>query len=206
MAAESYEILSLLMRYVFVLLGFLILWRSFRWLRKDRRYYRSEMKRLPDAGYVGEIVDLDTGQVFPLPREGVIGSGRQADIQLSGRGIGRRMADFAFAEGKGLRIEPLRRGLFALDGCNFARTVYALHGSVLQIQRRYLKVRFFAGLDVPERAAEPPEEEFTGGEYDPFGGVEWTDYSYSGSDEDPGDREDTEVIWPGESGGGGKDE
>jgi hypothetical protein len=66
MSGEAYEILALLMRYVFALIGALIVFRSFIWLRKDARAYRKEMKTLPDAGLVGEIVDLDTVQ-FDCP-------------------------------------------------------------------------------------------------------------------------------------------
>ena len=200
MAPETYEILSLFMRYVFALMGFIILWRAYRWLRKDQRYYRSEMKRLPDAGFVGEMVDLDSEQVFPLPREGVIGSGRQADIIVNGRGARRRMADLTFVEGKGLRIEPLCRGQFYLDGEAFTRPVYALHGSVLRIQNTYFKVRLFAGLEVPERTAPVlpgPEEDAP--DYDPFDGIAWTSYSYGGDEAPAGETDDgdDDVVWPG---------
>ena len=208
MAPDTYEILSLFMRYVFVLMGFIILWRAYRGLRKDQRYYRSEMKRLPDAGFVGEMVDLDSEQVFPLPREGVIGSGRQADIVVNGRGARRRMADLTFVDGKGLRIQPLCRGRFYLDGEAFTRPVYALHGSVLRIQNTYFKVRLFAGLEVPERTAPvlPVPETEDDRDYDPFDGIAWTNYSYGGeagaaSEEEPGG--DDEVVWP--EGRGGRD-
>jgi len=35
--AKVYEVLSLAMRYFFTFLGAMIVWRSFSWLRKDRR-------------------------------------------------------------------------------------------------------------------------------------------------------------------------
>ena len=66
MAGEAYEILALLMRYVFVLIGALVLLRAYRWMRRDARNYRREMRTLPDAGLVGEIVDLRTGKSQPL--------------------------------------------------------------------------------------------------------------------------------------------
>ena len=37
MSGEAYEILALLMRYVFALIGALIVFRSFIWLRKEAR-------------------------------------------------------------------------------------------------------------------------------------------------------------------------
>ena len=48
MSGEAYEILALLMRYVFALIGALIVFRSFIWLRKDARAYKKEMKTLPN--------------------------------------------------------------------------------------------------------------------------------------------------------------
>ena len=104
MSGEAYEILALLMRYVFALIGALIVFRSFIWLRKDARAYRKEMKTLPDAGLVGEIVDLNTGKAQPLPREGVIGSARECDIRVKGDGVLRRHARLEFTEGKGKTI------------------------------------------------------------------------------------------------------
>ena len=36
-SSEAYEIIALLMRYVFVFIVGLIVWRAFRWLRRDAR-------------------------------------------------------------------------------------------------------------------------------------------------------------------------
>ncbi len=203
MEAGTYEIISLLMRYVFLLLGVLILLRSFRWLRKDQRYYRSELRRFPDAGRVGEMVDMDTDQIFPLPREGTIGCARSADIRLSVLNRKRRMINFSFNDGKGLLLEPLCRGGIFLDGSPLTRPAHALHGSVLQIGNTYLRVRFFAGLSVPEYSGTTlplSQEEAVPDEYDPFGGIEWTAQTQPEEENDPWTAMDADPWDPGKDG------
>ena len=155
MSEGAYEILALLMRYVFALIGALIVFRSFVWLRKDARAYRKEMKILPDAGLIGEMVDLDTGKAQPLPREGVIGSSRECDIRVKGDYVLRRHARFEFEEGKGLKIIPARRGMTLLGGTEMRGPGYALHGTQLGIGSHTLRVRLFAGLNIPAPAAYP---------------------------------------------------
>ncbi|MBQ8081597.1 MAG: hypothetical protein IJ174_04030 [Clostridia bacterium] len=157
MDTAAYGILALFMRYVFVLLSLLILLGVVRSLLSDRAKYRREMKRMPDAGYVGKWVDLDSGQVFLLQREGTIGTARQADVRLSGQGLAAIEAHFAFENGKGLRIIPERGRLLVLDGMPIEGSVYALNGSELQVGNTVLSLRLLAGLPVPQgrRAAVP---------------------------------------------------
>ena len=170
MSADAYEILALFMRYAFVVLGGLILLRAFHWLRKDQRMYRKELRRLPDAGYVGEMEDLDTGQVWPIPREGTLGSSPLSDIRLFNRGIARRHLDFLFVDGKGLCLTPRRRKKVTLDGARISRHAYALHGSILQAERATLGVRLFEGLNTPDSPPVREVEEPAEGPVDPFGG------------------------------------
>ena len=155
MSAEAYELLSMLMRYVFVGIGALIVWRSYRWLRRDARAYQREMRSLPDAGLVGEIVNLTTGASQPLPREGTIGSSRECDIRVKDSAVKRRHARFEFEEGKGLKIIPEHRSPMLLSGVEMNGPGYALHGTQLQIGNTMLRVRLFAGLKVPQPAAYP---------------------------------------------------
>ena len=155
MSPQAYELISMLMRYVFVLIGLMIVWRSFRWLRRDARAYQKELRSLPDAGLVGEMVNLNTGEAQPLPREGTIGSSRECDIRLKGAGIQRNHARFEFEEGKGLKIIPLRRASMLLNGLALRGPGYALHGTQLQAGNVPLRVRLFAGLKVPYPAAYP---------------------------------------------------
>ena len=151
MATEAYEILSLAMRYVFAALGALIVLRAYRWLLKDHRAHKKEMKNLPDAGLVGEIVLLDTGKAFPLPREGTLGSARSCDICIRRQGIRRLHLTLNFADGKGVRL-TLHRGAAALLDGGPAAGGYALHGSVIDLGSAQLRVRLFAGLNVPRLA------------------------------------------------------
>ena len=150
MASEAYELLALFMRYVFVLIGLLVLLRAFRWMRRDARNYRREMRALPDAGLVGEIVDLRTGKSQPLPREGDMGASRECDIHVKGQGVMRHHLRFAFEEGKGVLITPTRRGRTLLGGRELRSPGYALHGTQLQLGQATLRVRLFAGLKVPQ--------------------------------------------------------
>ena len=150
MPQNAYELLAMLMRYVFVLIGGLIVWRSFRWLRRDAKTYKREMKALPDAGLVGEMVNLSTGESQPLPREGVIGSARDADIRV--KGDRRSLARFEFEEGKGLKIIPNRRSRILMSGVELNAPGYALHGTQLQFGNTAFRVRLFAGLKVPQPA------------------------------------------------------
>lgn len=152
MPSEAYELLALLMRYVFVFLGALILWRAYRWLRRDARTYKREMRSLPDAGLVGEIVDLKTGESQPLPREGIMGSARDCDIRVRGVGVRRRHALFAFEDGKGLRVTPQRGSSVLMAGVELSGPAHALHGTQLQLGDALLRVRLFAGLKVPHPA------------------------------------------------------
>lgn len=149
MDSEAYELLALLMRYVFVAIGAIILWRAYRWMRRDARQYKKEMRSLPDAGLVGEIVNLRTGKSQPLPREGVIGSSRACDIRIKENGVARRHALFAFEDGKGLRITPHLGNHLFMEGVELKGPAHALHGTQLQLGDAVLRVRLFAGLKMP---------------------------------------------------------
>lgn len=153
MSGGAYELLALLMRYVFVLIGALVLLRAYRWMRRDARNYRKEMRALPDAGLVGEIVDLRTGKSQPLPREGDMGASRECDIHVKGAGVMRHHARFAFEEGKGVLITPSRRGKTFMAGVPLRSPAYALHGTQLQLGQAEMRIRLFAGLKVPHPMA-----------------------------------------------------
>lgn len=164
MAESAYELLAMLMRYVFVLIGALIVWRSFRWMNRDARAYRREMRSLPDAGLVGEMVNLETGEGQPLPREGTIGTAWDADIRVKDRQALRTHARFEFEEGKGLKVIPARRAYMLLRGQEMRAPGYALHGTPLQIGNTVLRVRLFAGLKVPSPVEYPEPDALLGGE------------------------------------------
>lgn len=158
MAGEGYEVLALFMRYVFVLLGVLIVWRAFRWMRRDARNYQRRMKRLPDAGLIGELVELNTGNRFPLPREGIIGSAASCDVRVKGSGVARKHALFSLAEGKGVLITPCAHNRITMEDVELSGPAYALHGTELWLGDVPLRVRLFAGLNVPHPAAYMQED------------------------------------------------
>ena len=150
-----FELVSMGLRYWLVFLAVLIIWRAVRLMQKDNRLYRKTLRQLPDAGLVGELVDLETGEAFPLPREGMIGSGRASDIRLDD--IRRRAVEIAFRAGYGIKLIPShRKHSMRLDDEGIRPGGdYALHGSVLEIGGRAYRFRLFEGLDVPERKTVP---------------------------------------------------
>lgn len=151
MGDTVYELLALGLRYVFVLLATLMLLRVVLTMWADKRSYQQALRQLPDAGLVGEVVDLSNGRGQPLPREGLIGSGRSCDIRIGK--LHRREMEFAFRPGLGLKLIPLRRRHQALlDEVPLNRAdAYALHGTILDIRGTRLRFRLFAGLDLPQR-------------------------------------------------------
>lgn len=151
MEDTAYELLALGLRYVFVLLIVLALLRAGWLMWGDRREYRRMLRQLPDAGLVGEVVNLETGAAQSLPREGLLGSGRNCDVRVNR--IHRREMEFMFRPGLGVKLIPVHgKHQAVLDGepLNKADS-FALHGTVLEIRGVSLRFRLFAGLDVPQR-------------------------------------------------------
>ncbi|MDD6051148.1 MAG: hypothetical protein PUC00_07750 [Clostridiales bacterium] len=159
--AKVYEVLSLAMRYFFTCLGVMIVWRSFSWLRKDRRQTHKRLKQLPDAGTIGILTvevdsgDLEVGDILPVPQEGVLGFSRTCDVVVPADDVATAHLDFTFVDGKGLFIYPRRGCEAVVDGALLAsrrdgeRTPMQ-HGSVLQVGQAVLRLGVFAGLDVGE--------------------------------------------------------
>ncbi len=183
MPANIYEVLSLAMRYVFTLVGVLIVWRTFSWLRKDRRLKHQRLKQLRDAGTIGVFVvvfgspELPEGMLIPVPHEGVLGSLRTCDIVVPAPGVATRHLDFSFVNGEGLHVFPVRGCTCTVDGAELhshrdGRVHHLQHGSLLTVGDATLRLGVFDGLDVaqyvpeeplfqpPEYAPEFPPEEF----------------------------------------------
>ncbi len=158
MSEEAYELLAMGARYWFVLLGAVIVWRSLSWLALDSRARRRELRDLPDAGLVGEVVDLDTGRAYPLPYEGTLGGGRGCDVRIPGAGLKRRHLSLMLVRGKGMRVTLARGARAALDGVPISGSAYALHGARIETPGCELRVRLFAGLPVPRYRAYQPED------------------------------------------------
>ena len=145
-------------RYWFLFLGVLIVLRCFVWLRRDGRAQKKRMRRLPDAGNVGEFVvlagsaQLPAGTVLPLPREGVLGSLRLCDVVVPVAGVAGKHVSFSFQNGKGMFVEPFFRGAIDVDGEEARRrgqTLSLRHGSFLRVGEAVLRMRLFVGVDAP---------------------------------------------------------
>ena len=151
MQDTAYELLSMGMRYVFLLLAALMLLRSWRLMRRESREHRRALRLLPDAGLVGEVVDLRTGLGMPLPREGLMGSGHNCDVRFPH--LRRREVEFQFIPGEGIRLIPMHRTRECLldNAALTPRNNHALHGTVLEIAGNPFRFRLFAGLDLPVR-------------------------------------------------------
>ena len=65
MPEATYEILALLMRYVFAALGALICLLALRWLMKEHRVHSREQRQLPQAGQIGVLEFTDSGERLP---------------------------------------------------------------------------------------------------------------------------------------------
>lgn len=173
MASLDYAILAKLMSYVFTLLGALIVWRTFSWLRKDQRETRRRLKALPDAGTIGILTvlkgssELEEGTIIPVPPEGVLGFVRTCDIVVPVNDVVSQHLDFTFRNGKGLYIYPRRGCPAAVDGVTLdsradSRRYPMQHGSILSVGEAVLQLGVFAGLDVRQTSgvwleSTPPE-------------------------------------------------
>ena len=158
MSSELYEVLALAARYLFALLGVLIVLRAFLWLLADRQDRHRRLRRLPDAGMIGEMVvlsgskELPEGISLPVPWEGVLGSVRSCDLIVPCPGVRKRHLRFSFTPGEGLRILPESGCEAVVDDtvldCRSGKTAVRMnHGSFLRVGSALLRLRVFAGLD-----------------------------------------------------------
>lgn len=163
-----YELIAYGARYWFAFLGVVIVWRSYSWLRKDRRYRKKRLRQLPDAGMVGEMVvlsggeQLPVGTVIPVPREGTFGSSRKCDVCLPCPGVAPHHGDFTFKNKKGLTMNPAFRQSIEVDGeeTSHGRKVLVMHhGSRLAVGSALLRMRLFAGLETSKSVRTQPEFE-----------------------------------------------
>lgn len=176
MSPEIYEVVSQGARYWFLFLMVVIVWRSYRWLARDRKQRKKRLRLLPDAGFIGELVvqtgneELSPGTVFPVPREGTLGSSRGCDLCVLFPGISRKHLWFRYEDGVGLRVRPFGSiDKIQVDGLtceNRRRGLLMLHGSRLALGEGVLRLRMFAGFETTAHAApmeasvlsEEPEE------------------------------------------------
>lgn len=176
MPKEIYEVIAQGARYWFLFLMLLIVWRSYRWYRRDKKQAKKRLKLLPDAGYVGEMVVVEGGDVLaagdalPVPCEGTLGSLRTNDLCVPIGGVDKRHLWFRFDEGRGLMVEPFGKNAVNVDGEDFVsrrEPLYMAHGSRLYVGDAELRLRLFAGFEGTAHAARPapielPDEDADG--------------------------------------------
>lgn len=115
MSTETYELLALAARYWFIVLAALIAVRGWRSSVKDNRNAKILRDWAGGAGCIGELVVLEDGQKqkkrtirgarFPVPEEGLIGSGGLADIRIHHPDLHRKHVWFAYRKGR-LMLTP----------------------------------------------------------------------------------------------------
>jgi len=166
MPLEIYEIVAGAARYWFLFLMVLIVFRSFRWYRKDQKQQKKQLRLMPDAGYIGEMVvvqgqeGLEAGTTLPVPWEGVLGYTRFSDICLPVEDVAKKHCWFRYEEGEGLVLEPLRTKSVQVDGilCQGTKEPAVMgHGSWLQIGSIVMRLRMFSGYET--KAPQPYAEE-----------------------------------------------
>lgn len=174
MPTEIYEIVAQGARYWFLFLMTLIVWRSYRWYRKDQRQRKKRLRLLPDAGFIGEMVvlqgggSLKPGEALAVPREGLMGFSRRNDLCVPVTGVANKHCWFRFDPDQGLRVEPFYGKKIKVDGeerTGRKDPLYMTHGSRLWLGEAQLRLRLFAGFEAPLRRCDPlleresPEEE-----------------------------------------------
>ena len=118
MSSETYEILALAARYWFLMLAGLIVIRGILNSRKENRRERELREEIGSAGCIGELVVLEdgvknkkkslSGARFPVSEEGLIGSGRIADIRIKHADMNRKHVRFSYRQGE-LVLRPVGR-------------------------------------------------------------------------------------------------
>ena len=166
MSAQWYEVCAWLMRYWFLALAVLTIYRALRWMLTDESLRRRAIRALPDAGYIGcfEVLSgesraLSPGDEIPLPCEGTLGYSRRCDVCVRHKSLFSREA-FFWLEQDGLHMSPIHSGSFVVDGeqVGAGDEAILLSGAQLYIGEVALELRLLKGLqldDVFEQPLEP---------------------------------------------------
>ena len=155
MSSELYAIVALAARYWFAALILLAAARAWRMTVRDNRRTKLLRDGSPEAGCVGQfVVGPGRGKkqtAVPVPREGVLGASRRADIWIKGRDIRRFHFSFEARPG-GLLVRPRPRAQVVLNGEFTGEKLFVRDGDTLTLGATKLLLVLFQ--------ADPPDEPF----------------------------------------------
>lgn len=146
MNSEQYTLVALAARYWFCALMVLIAFRAWRVTVIDNR--RAALLRAwsPETGCIGEFV-INPGKAkrqvsVPIPREGVLGSSRRADVHIAGKDVKRYHATLEEREG-GLLVTTRGRAEALLNGAHAGEALFMRDGDTLLIGKTKLLLVMF---------------------------------------------------------------
>ncbi len=163
MSSDLYALIALAARYWFVALIIVILFRGWRMTVADNRRAKLLREWMGQTGCVGELIANPGAKrhvSYPIPREGVLGASRNADVRIRHRDMKRAHAHFELREG-GLLIKPLGRAELSVGSGFTGGAVFLQDGDVMTIGRLQLKLVLF---DAPIEE-EPEDEWFEAGSF-----------------------------------------
>jgi predicted component of type VI protein secretion system len=175
---DLYALIALAARYWFVALMAALLFRGWRMTVSDNRRAKLLREWMGQTGCVGEFIANPGAKKrvsYPIPREGVLGSARSADVRIRHRDLARAHAHFELREG-GLLVKPLGSAQLMVGGGHTGEAVFLQDGDVLSIGRLQLMLVLF---DVPIGEEEEPDEWFEVGQ-ESGEADEGTDEAYDG--------------------------
>lgn len=144
------------MRYVFIFLAFMVVYRALGWVIRDLHLRRQVMQKLPDAGYIGsfyvmsgESRRMEEGDEIRLPCEGTLGSSNACDVCVHHGSVPAKAAIF-WLEKDGLHMVPADPGGFLADGARVGPGDEAvlLHGAAVCVGEVLLQLRLFSGVEL----------------------------------------------------------
>ncbi len=159
MSSDLYALVALAARYWFVALMLVLLFRGWRMTVADNRRAKLLREWMGQTGCVGELIANPGAKKrvsYPIPREGVLGSGRSADVRIRHRDLKRAHAHFELREG-GFLIRPLGSAQLTVGGGHTGEAVFLEDGDVLAIGRLELMLVLF---DAPMEVQDEEDEWF----------------------------------------------
>lgn len=159
MPEETFEIVSLLMRYVFTALIVIICGLALRWLLHDHRVHARERRQLPRAGQIGVLESADTGERLPIAPEGLVGSGRICDVVIRRQGLRSRHFSYRLQPRRGVEIIPCGRAKVTVNDRPAKAGHYALSGALIKAGDAVFRLRLYKrlGLSQDTPSAESPD-------------------------------------------------